>query len=139
MQSHGTRCPHSTRCGVYVTVGCASVRPSVCLSVPSTAAAFRSISAIGVMIADWANDWQLSVSVDKCSVLKIGCGTAVDADFILSGNVLPTVNHCRDLGVAIVSDLSSTQYISEIVSEAHQRGNCIMRSFSSGAVCTTRA
>ena len=26
------------------------------------------------LIADWANDWQLSVSVDKCSVLKIGCG-----------------------------------------------------------------
>ena len=26
------------------------------------------------LIADWTNDWQLSVSVDKCSVLKIGCG-----------------------------------------------------------------
>jgi len=74
------------------------------------------------LIADWANDWQLSVSVDKCSVLKIGCGTAVDADFILSGNVLPTVfTRCRDLGVTIVSDLSSTQYISEIVFKAHQR------------------
>ena len=47
--------------------------------------------------------------MDKCSVLKIGCGTAVDADFILSGNVLPAVTHCRDLGVTIVglSDLSS--------------------------------
>ena len=55
------------------------------------------------LIPDWANDWQLSVSVDKCSVLKIGCGTAADADFILSGNVLPTVTHCRDLGVTIVS------------------------------------
>jgi len=78
------------------------------------------------LIADWANDWQLSVSVDKCSVLKIGCGTAVDADFILSVNVLPTVTHCRDLKVTIVSDLSSTQYISEIVSKAHQRAkNCL--------------
>jgi len=86
------------------------------------------------LIADWANDWQLSVSVDKCSVLKIGCGTAVDADFILSGNVLPTVTHCRDLGVTIVSHFSSTQYISEIVSKAHQRENCIVRSFSSGDI-----
>ena len=86
------------------------------------------------LIADWANDWQLSVSVDKCSVLKIGCGTAVDADFILSGNVLPTVTHCRDLGVTTVSDLSSTQYISEIVSKAHQRTNCIVRSFLSGDI-----
>jgi len=67
---------------------------------------------------------------------KIGCGTAVDADFILSGtgNVLPTVTHCRDLGVTIVSDLSSTQYITEIVSKAHQRANCIVRSFSSGDI-----
>ena len=72
--------------------------------------------------------------MDKCSVLKIGCGTAVDADFILSGNVLPTVTHCRDLGVTIVSDLLSTQYISEIVSKAHQRANCIVWSFSSGDI-----
>ena len=38
------------------------------------------------------------VSVDKCSVLKIGCGTAVDADFLLGGNVLPTVTpNCYSL------------------------------------------
>ena len=86
------------------------------------------------MIADWANDWQLSVSVDKCSVLKIGCGTEVVADSILSGNVLPTVTHCRDLEVTVVSDLSSTQYISEIVSTAHQKANCIVRLFSSGDI-----
>jgi len=46
-------------------------------------------------IADWANDWQLSVSVDKCSVLSIGRGTAVDADFTLGGNVLPAVTTRR--------------------------------------------
>jgi len=32
------------------------------------------------LITDWANDRQLSVSVNKCSVLKIGHGTAMDAD-----------------------------------------------------------
>jgi len=55
------------------------------------------------LIADWANDWQLSVSVDKCSVLKIGHGTAIDADFTLVGNILQAVTHCHDLGVAVVS------------------------------------
>jgi len=65
---------------------------------------------------------------------KIGRGTAVYADFTLGGNVLPVVTHCRDLGVAIVSDLWSTQYISEIVSKAYQRANCILRSFSSGDI-----
>jgi len=48
--------------------------------------------------------------------------------------LLPTVTHCCDLGVRIVSDLSSTQYISEIVSKAHLRANCIVRSFSSGDI-----
>jgi len=48
--------------------------------------------------------------------------------------LLPTVTHCCDLGVRIVSDLSSTQYISEIVSKAHQTANCIVRSFSSGDI-----
>ena len=48
--------------------------------------------------------------------------------------LLPTVTHCCDLAVRIVSDLPSTQYISEIVSKAHQRANCIVRSFSSGDI-----
>jgi len=48
--------------------------------------------------------------------------------------VLPNVTYCRDLGVIITSDLSSTQYITEIVSKAHQRANCILRSFTSGDI-----
>ena len=82
------------------------------------------------LIADWANDWQLCVSVDKCSVPTIGRGTSVDADFTLGGNVLPAVTRRRDLGLTIVSDLSSSQYTSEIASKAHQIANCILRSFS---------
>jgi len=49
-------------------------------------------------------------------------------------NVLPTVTHCRELGLTIVSDLSSTQYISEIVPKTPQRANCIVRSFSPGDI-----
>ena len=48
--------------------------------------------------------------------------------------MLPNVTYCRDLGVIITSDLSSTQYITEIVSKAHQRANCILRSFTSGDI-----
>ena len=39
---------------------------------------------------------------------KTGRGTAVDVDFTLGGNVLPTFTHCRDLTVTIVCDLSFT-------------------------------
>ena len=67
---------------------------------------------------------------------KIGCGTAVDADFILSGKC---TTNCYSLSRSRshngrLSDLSSTQYISEIVSKAHQRANCKVRSFSSGDI-----
>ena len=57
------------------------------------------------LLKQWLKQWTY--------YLWYGCGTAVDADFIRGGNVLPTVTHCRDLGITIVSDLSSTQYISE--------------------------
>ena len=45
---------------------------------------------------------------------------------------LPNVTYCCDLGITITSDLSYTQYITEIVSKAHRRANCILRSFTSG-------
>ena len=113
---------HTKTAGIRWRNGCTIVKNDLDVSKLQTALD---------LIADWANDWQLSVSVDKCSVLKIGRGTAVDADFTLGGNVLPAVTHCRDLGVTIVSDLSSIQYISEIVSKAHQRANCICLLYTS--------
>ena len=103
---------HTKTAGIRWRNGCTIVKNDLDVSKLQTALD---------LIADWANDWQLSVSVDKCSVLKIGRGTAVDADFTLGGNVLPAVTHCRDLGVTILSDLSSTQYISKTVSKAHQK------------------
>jgi len=86
------------------------------------------------IISEWANDWQLSVSVAKCSVLKIGRNAAADVDLRLDSCILPSVTHCRDLGVTITSDLSFTQYITEIVSKAHRRANCILPSFTSGDI-----
>jgi len=77
------------------------------------------------IISEWANDWQLSVSAAKCSVLKIGRNAAADVDFRLDSCILPSVTHCRDLGVTITSDLLLTQYITELVSKAHRRANCI--------------
>jgi len=39
-------------------------------------------------IPDWANDWQLSVSVDKCSVLTIGRGTKRGPDKLRATKIL---------------------------------------------------
>ena len=56
----------------------------------------------------------------------------VTADYHLAGSVLTTVEYCRDLGVTITCSLSMSRHISEITSKAHQRANCILRSFISG-------
>jgi len=59
---------------------------------------------------------------------------AVDVSFKLDSCVLPSTTHCHDLGVTITSNLSSIQYITETVSKAHRRANCILRSFTSGNI-----
>ena len=43
----------------------------------------------------------------------------VEADYNLAGTVLPCVESCRDLGITVVSNLSPSQHISEIVVKAH--------------------
>ena len=49
-------------------------------------------------------------------------------------DALPCVESCRDLGITVVSNLSPSQHISEIVVKAHQRANCVLRSLTSGDV-----
>ena len=47
---------------------------------------------------DWAHEWQLSISVDKCCVLNIGL-QATASHITISNCVLPTVPQTHDLGV----------------------------------------
>jgi len=49
----------------------------------------------------------------------------------MNGFSLPCGTQCRDLGVTITSDLSSSQHINEIKDKAHKRANCILRCFAS--------
>jgi len=83
------------------------------------------------LITEWSNTWQLSVSVAKCSLLNVGYAS-VTVDYYLAGSMLPTAEYCRDLGVTMTCNLSMSQHIAEITAKAHQRANCILRSFTSG-------
>ena len=82
-------------------------------------------------IIRWSDAWQLTVSVSN--ILNIG-RLCVEADYNLAETVLPCVESCRDLGITVVSNLSPSQHISQIVVKAHQRANCVLRSFTSGDV-----
>lgn len=81
-------------------------------------------------LTQWADKWQMSISIEKCCVLHIG-KVCVDTRFHINSNVLPTVNQCLDLGVTISSNLQPSKHINIIVAKAHQRANAILRCFVS--------
>lgn len=82
------------------------------------------------LITDWAREWQLQVSVNKCNLLNIG-HVPFDVTYHINGSSLSYQSNCRDLGVIITHDLSPSIHISEIVAKAHQRANIILRCFMS--------
>jgi len=80
----------------------------------------------------WADEWQLSISTDKCGVLHIGKGKGNITDkFYINSLPLPVVSSYRDLGITITDDLSPSLHINGIVTKAHQRANMIHRCFVS--------
>jgi len=71
--------------------------------------------AVDALVA-WANEWQLSISVNKCRVLNVGKVT-YSTCFSIDGLVIPAVESARDLGVIVSRDLSPSLHISNIVAK----------------------
>jgi len=61
-------------------------------------------------------------------------GVVITSDLSSSNHIqqITTSTQCRDLGVVITSDLSSSNHIQQITAKAHQRANNILRCFVSG-------
>ena len=80
-------------------------------------------------LCQWADAWQLSISVEKSCVLCIG-KTVTSTPMSINGASLPYVSSCPDLGVTDTSDLTPSVHINDIVFKAHQRANAIHRCFT---------
>jgi hypothetical protein len=81
-------------------------------------------------LSDWAEKWQLKISINKCAVLTIGsCNDKYVYD--IDNSSLPNVESIVDLGVTMNSDLRFKKHINVIVSKAHQRSSLILRCFKS--------
>ena len=50
------------------------------------------------IIADWACEWQLRISVDKCSILTLG-SCSVSYKYVVADSELPCKTHYKDLGI----------------------------------------
>ena len=81
-------------------------------------------------LTNWAHEWQLGISVDKCCVLNIG--TEVIAPCLYLNNCkLSVLSQTRDLGITVCNSLSPTAHVMDIVSKAHRRAALILRAFTS--------
>ena len=77
-------------------------------------------------LCNWAAEWQLGISVDKCCVMTFGKGEIID-QFHISDAPLAVISSCRDLGIINSNDLSPSAHINDIVFKTHQRVNLILR------------
>ena len=82
------------------------------------------------LTSQWASDWQLQISVEKCNVLHVG-PRHVSFHYSIGNDVIPQVTQCKDLGVILTDSLCPTEHICEITVKAHRRANSILRCFVS--------
>ena len=55
-------------------------------------------------LLEWANKWQMSFNVDKCSVMHIGHNN-IQSNYNMSNQQLLTTDQQRDMGIIITEDL----------------------------------
>ena len=90
-----------------------------------------SILQLGLdKLDDWAHEWQLSIAINKCSVLHIGKGNPRH-NYSLQSVLLKDANEATDLGITIDHKLRFASHYASIVKKAHQRSSLILRCFKS--------
>ena len=79
-------------------------------------------------VLQWAEVWQLTLSVAKSKILVLG-NVKFSNVYKLGGTPLPNVNHNTDLGVVMDNQLTFKLHINGIVVRAKQRVALILRYF----------
>ena len=87
----------------------------------------------------WANDWQLSINIQKCSVLSVSAKhAATQFDYSINGVFVPPQDSTTDLVVTISNNLSFEAHINNIVSKARQCLSVLFRGFLTRNTCVMR-
>ena len=60
-------------------------------------------------LSEWAEKWQLKISISKCAVLNIGSSN-IKYVYDIDNAILPNVESIVDLGVTMSSDLRFKQH-----------------------------
>jgi len=73
-------------------------------------------------LAQWARQWQLAISIDKCCILNIG-------KHVSSHHL--SLDNCALPIVVVSNNLSPSAHVNDIAARAHKRANMILRTFVS--------
>ena len=80
----------------------------------------------------WANLWQLTISIPKCSILCISNSKSPNPRlYTIDSNILPQVTSYSDLGVLIDDKLSFSGHILSVAKKAYRQSALITRCFLS--------
>ncbi len=79
-------------------------------------------------VTDWANTWQLKLSVKKCAVMCMGKNNP-KFDYTINGISLDNVSTFRDLGIMVSSDLKQSVHCRTISAKAMRVTGLIFRAF----------
>ena len=84
-------------------------------------------------IVEWSNEWQMPISVKKCSLII--CGNRLkyneNASCSINGVRITPAGEVKDLGVIVDSSLKFNSHINYMVAKAHQRAYLIRKFFVS--------
>jgi ribonuclease P/MRP protein subunit RPP40 len=81
-------------------------------------------------LAHWAKEWQLTININKCSVLSLSTSVhSSSRQYSIGGVAIPCQNSYVDLGVTVIRNLSFEAHIENIVSKARQRISILFRGF----------
>ena len=70
-------------------------------------------------VHNWSLDWQLSLSVTKCTVLELGRSLGTGS-YTINNNNLPMCHKTEDLGILVDSEINFKEYIYNSTASANQ-------------------
>ena len=83
-------------------------------------------------VQNWCLTWQLSLSVGKCSILKLGPGPEIP--LTIGAEVLPYTCSVTDLGIIVDQKLSFSEHCGSLTKKARRTMGIVLKCFSSGNV-----
>ena len=81
------------------------------------------------ILVEWANKWQMSFNIDKCSVMHIGRNN-MQSNYNMSNQQLPTTDQQLDLGIIITKGLKWLKQTEKSCKTANRVLGFIVRNFS---------